>query len=72
MKARTLIQQADRIATEKGLNQSQWSRMAGHASNGQTISRIMRQGDCRVSTLLELLDAIGCALKIEEDSALKQ
>lgn len=66
MKARAIILEADKIAERKGLTQSQWSRNAGHATNGQTVSRIMSKGDCRVSTLVALLDAIGCELAIKE------
>ena len=68
MKARAIILEADRIAERKGLTQSQWSRNAGHATNGQTVSRIMSKGDCRVSTLIALLDAIGCELEIKEQN----
>lgn len=67
MDTRALILKADSIANKKGLSQSQWSKNAGHASNGQTVSRIMRKGDCRLSTFIELLDAIGCELVIKED-----
>lgn len=67
MDTRALILIADGIANKKGLSQSQWSKNAGHASNGQTVSRIMRKGDCRLSTFIELLDAIGCELVIKED-----
>ncbi len=67
MKARAIILEADRIAERKGLTQSQWSRNAGHATNGQTVSRIMSKGDCRVSTLIALLEAIGCKLQIMEE-----
>ena len=67
MDSRSLILQADRIARQKGMTQSQWSRNAGHATNGQTVSRILSKGDCRVSTLLSLLDAIGCEIVIKEE-----
>lgn len=67
MNTRALILMADGIASKKGLSQSQWSKNAGHASNGQTVSRIMRKGDCRLSTFIELLDAIGCELIIKEE-----
>lgn len=66
MDSRSLILKADGIARRKGMTQSQWSRIAGHAANGQTVSRILSKGDCRVSTLLALLDAIGCELDIKE------
>lgn len=65
MKARELILDADRIASEKGLTQSQWSRQSGHASNGQTVSRIISKGDCRLSTFVELLNVLECVLVIK-------
>ena len=63
-----LILQADRIAREKGMTQKEWSAKAGHAKNGQTVSRIIRKGDCRVSTLLRLLNVIDCRLEIVEEN----
>lgn len=66
MESRSLIMQADKIARDKGMSQSQWSRSAGHASNGQTVSRIISKGDCRLSTLLALVHALGCKLEITE------
>ena len=64
MESRDLILQADSIAQGKGLNQSQWSSLAGFASNGQTVSRIVNRGNCKLSTLVALLDTVGCELKI--------
>ena len=67
MESRNLILTADEIARDKRkINQSQWSTKAGFATNGQTVSRIIAKGDCRVSTLLALLKAIGCELVIKE------
>lgn len=66
MDARTLIIKADEIARGQKLNQAQWSSKAGHAMNGQTVSRILSKGDCRISTFIALLDAIGCGLEIKE------
>lgn len=66
MDSRSLILKADKIARSKGMTQSQWSRAAGHATSGQTVSRILNKGDCRVSTFLSLLDAIGCEIVIKE------
>lgn len=71
MNARQLIMESDRIADEKRLTQSEWSRRAGHAKNGQTISRIMSKGDCRLSTFIRMLDAIGCRLEIKQDETMK-
>ena len=68
MDARGLITLADRLARDRGFNQSEWSSIAGYAVNGQTVSRIMAKGDCRVSTFLALLHAIGYELHIEEEA----
>lgn len=64
MSSRALILQADRLAREQGLNQKEWSIRAGHAKNGQTVSRIISKGDCRVSTFLALLEPLGMELAI--------
>lgn len=66
MLARMLIIEADQIARRKGLNQRQWSNVAGYAKNGQTVSRILSKGNCRLSTLVDLLEPLGCELKIVE------
>lgn len=64
MDARELIVQADAIARRKGMTQAQWSSLAGHASNGQTVSRILSKGECKLSTLVALLDSLDCELRI--------
>lgn len=66
MEAKNLIDKAYSIAQKRGLNQSQWSNIAGYAVNGQTVSRMRKSGDCRVSTLMTLLDSIGYELTITE------
>ena len=66
MGTRELIMQADLIAREQGFNQSTWSTAAGRAGNGQTVSRILSRGDCRLSTLLELLRPLGYDLEIRK------
>ena len=65
MDARTLILMADKAARDRGMNQSQWSARAGFAVNGQTGSRIVSRGDCRVSTLLALLEPLGLCLTMD-------
>ena len=67
MESRNLIVKAYEIATGKGFNQSRWSEEAGRAINGQTVSRILKKGDCRMSTFLSLLRAVGCELEIKEN-----
>lgn len=64
IEARDLILQADSIARSKGLNQSQWSSLSGYASNGQTVSRIVNRGECKLTTIVSLLDTLGCELRI--------
>jgi len=64
MKARALIVRADEIARDQGMNQAQWSAKAGRAVNGQTVSRIISKGDCRMSTFLALLKPLGLTLDI--------
>ena len=68
MESRNLIEEARKIATGKGFSQSKWSAEAGHALNGQTVLRILKKGDCRVSTFISLLEVIGCKLEIREDA----
>ena len=66
MTARDLILQADRIAREQGYTQARWSKAAGRAESGQTVSRILANGECKVSTLLDLLEPLGCELEIRK------
>lgn len=68
MESRTLIEKAYNKAKDKGYNQTKWSSEAGYAVNGQTVSRIMKSGDCRVSTLIELLKTINCKLVIQDEN----
>lgn len=65
MGTRELIMQADLIAREQGFNQSTWSTAAGRAGNGQTVSRMLIRGDCRLSTLMELLRPLGYEMRLE-------
>lgn len=64
VEARDIILQADSIARSKGMTQARWSAMAGYASNGQTVSRILHRGECKLSTIISLLDTVGCELRI--------
>ena len=56
--------EADRIARQKGMSGVMWSSLAGTASNGQTVSRVIAKGDCKLSTFAALLDALGYELTI--------
>ena len=64
VEAREIILQADAIARRKGMTQAQWSSMSGYASNGQTVSRIVNRGECKLSTIVSLLDTLDCELRI--------
>ena len=64
MDARDLILKADCIARGQGYSQSSWSRKAGRAFNGQTVSRIISRGDCRISTFLDLVEPLGYRLAL--------
>lgn len=57
--AREIIWKADEIARSQGFNQSSWSKAAGRADSGQTVSRILSKGECKLSTLVELLEPLG-------------
>lgn len=68
MESKDLIMGAYEIATKKRkLNQSKWSAKAGLTMNGQTVLRILQRGDCRLSTFVSLLNAVGCELEIKEN-----
>ena len=64
MTARDLILQADGIAREQGFTQAGWSKAAGRAESGQTVSRILTKGECKVGTLVDLLKPLGYELTI--------
>lgn len=64
MDSRQLIIKADEIARNEGFTQARWSAEAGYAKSGQTVSRIVNKGDCRLSTFVALLRSIGCELTI--------
>lgn len=66
MQANELIAEAYELAQLEGYNQTRWSADSGFAVNGQTVSRILKKGDCRVSTFVTLLNTIGYRLKIEQ------
>lgn len=66
MKAHELIMQADALASSKGLTQQQWSREAGFDENGMCVSRTVSRGNCKLSTIVELLKPLGAELMIVE------
>lgn len=64
--ARELIMNADCIAKEQGLTQAEWCRRAGLDEAGMAVSRTYHRGDCKVSTLLRLLEPLGYELSIQK------
>lgn len=68
-KARALILEADKIARDQGLTQAGWSQAAGRATSGQTVSRVITRGECKVSTLIALLEPLGYRLTITKEDA---
>ena len=68
-KARDLILEADSIARKQGYTQAGWSQAAGRATSGQTVSRVVARGECKVSTLIALLEPLGYRLTITKEGA---
>lgn len=66
MKSRDLIMQADRIARSQGYTQAGWSKAAGRVETGQTVSRIITRGECKLGTLIDLLEPLGYELEIRK------
>ena len=64
MEARDLILQADKIARGQGFTQSSWSKAAGRAESGQTVSRILSRGECKLGTFIDLLEPLGYEIRI--------
>ena len=67
MKAEDLIARADQIRMSKGMSQAQWGKAAGLDDVGMAVWRTYRRGNCKLSTMIKLLDAVGCELVIKED-----
>lgn len=72
VEARDLILEADSIAREQGYTQARWSKAAGRAESGQTVSRILARGECKLGTLLDLLEPLGYGLMIVKDAGYMQ
>ena len=66
MTARELILFADKKAREKGWTQAQWSHEAGFDQYGKAISRTVNRGNCKLTTLIRMLKALGYELSITE------
>lgn len=64
MEANDLIYQADRIAREQGLNQTEWCKRSGFDQYGKLVSNTFRRGDCKLSVITKLLKPLGYELRI--------
>ena len=66
MGTKELINEAYGLAKKKGWNQWKWSMRAGRSGSGQTVSRILTKGDCRMSTMQDLLKPLGYELSLKK------
>ena len=64
MGARELINEADKIRRSKEITQAEWSRLAGLDEDGSIICRTYNRGNCKLSTMVNLLRPLGYELKI--------
>jgi len=64
MTARDLIVRADQLRQEQGLSQAEWSRRAGLDEVGMAVSRTYSKGNCKLTTIIRLLKALGYSLTI--------
>ena len=67
--ARELIVDADRIAKERGLTQAEWCKRAGLDEVGVAVSRTYKRGDCKLTTMVKLLEPLGYELEIVRKGA---
>ena len=65
--ARDLIVEADRIAKEEGLSQAEWCRKARLDNVGVAVSRTYKRGNCKLSTMIQLLKPLGYRLTITKE-----
>ena len=66
MTARDLIIEADEIRKKLGMTQAQWSRESGFDNNGMAISRTYKRGNCKVTTMIQMLRPLGYTLEIRK------
>ena len=64
MTARELIVTADKIRKAQGLTQAEWSRASGMDDVGMAISRAYNKGNCKLSTIVQLLEPLGYEMQI--------
>lgn len=66
MTARELIVTADKIRKDQGLTQAEWSRASGMDDVGMAISRAYNKGNCKLTTIVQLLEPLGYELQIRK------
>ena len=64
MTSRELIVAADKIRQDQGLTSTGWGIMAGYDDAGVMVSRTYKRGNCKLSTMVQLLKPLGYELKI--------
>lgn len=66
MTARELIFTADRIREQQGFTATGWGIEAGLDDKGGVVSRMCSKGNCKLSTLVQLLAPLGYELEIRK------
>ena len=66
MTSRDLIVLADQIRKEQGLTATGWGIVAGYDDSGVMISRTYKRGNCKLSTMVQLLRPLGYDLAIKK------
>lgn len=66
MTSRDLIVMADRIRKDQGLTQTSWCIAAGFDDGGMMVSRMYNRGNCKLSTMVQLLRPLGYTLEIKK------
>ena len=66
MTSRDLIVLADQIRKEQGMTATSWGIAAGYDDGGTMVGRTFRKGNCKVSTLVQLLRPLGYELEIRK------
>jgi hypothetical protein len=64
--SRELVIAADKIRQEQGLTSTGWGIMAGYDDSGMMVSRMYKRGNCKLSTMVQLLAPLGYELQIKK------
>lgn len=64
MTSRELIVEADKIRQQMGISQAEWGRRAGLDECGKAVGRTYYRGNCKLSTLVQMLRPLGYELEI--------